>query len=355
MRILITGGAGFIGSALIRHILRFTNHTIMNLDKLTYASNPANLTEVLPNSRYNFVCADICDPGALSEIFAQFNPDVVMNLAAETHVDRSIGGPGIFVQTNIVGTYTLLEAARHHFSSMAASRQSLFRFHHISTDEVFGTLGDTGHFTEESPYAPNSPYSASKASSDMLVRAWHRTFGLPVVVSNCSNNFGPYQFPEKLIPVVIIAALEGRSIPVYGAGTNIRDWLYVDDHADALLKVLERGTVGSRYNVGGDTEVRNIDLVHSLCEILDELLPNSPHRPHKSLISFVRDRPGHDQRYAISIEKITGELGWTSRTEFHSALRQTVRWYIENKAWWAPLLNRTAGVPHGNVHESVQL
>src|ERR1700722_6073231 len=232
MRILITGGAGFIGSALIRRALRFTNHTILNLDKLTYASNPANLTEVLPNSRYNFVCADICDSKALAEIFAQFDPDAVMNLAAETHVDRSIGGPDIFIQTNIVGTYTLLQAARNHFTSMSRTRQNLFRFHHISTDEVFGTLEDAGQFTEESPYAPNSPYSASKASSDMLVRAWHRTFDLPVIVSNCSNNFGPFQFPEKLIPVAIIAALEGRLIPIYGVGTNIRDWLYVDDHAE---------------------------------------------------------------------------------------------------------------------------
>jgi dTDP-glucose 4,6-dehydratase len=353
MRILITGGAGFIGSALIRHALRFTNHTVLNLDKLTYASNLTNLTEVLPNSRYSFVCADICDSKALSEIFAQFDPDAVMNLAAETHVDRSIGGPGIFVQTNIVGTYTLLEAARYHFASMSRSRQNLFRFHHISTDEVFGTLGDTGQFTEESPYAPNSPYSASKASSDMLVRAWHRTFDLPVITSNCSNNFGPYQFPEKLIPVVIIAALEGRSIPVYGAGANIRDWLYVDDHADALLRILERGTVGERYNVGGNTEVRNIDLVHSVCGILDELLPTSPHCPHGSLISFVKDRPGHDQRYAISIDRITRELGWYPRTEFHAALRETVRWYIENRAWWTPLLNRGANAAHADTREPV--
>jgi dTDP-glucose 4,6-dehydratase len=353
MRILVTGGAGFIGSALIRHILRFSNHTILNLDKLTYASNLANLTEVLPNSRYDFVCADICNSEALSEIFAKFDPDAVMNLAAETHVDRSIGGPDVFVQTNIVGTYALLQVARCHFDSMSETRKKSFRFHHVSTDEVFGTLGDAGQFTEDSPYAPNSPYSASKASSDLLARAWHRTFDLPVIISNCSNNFGPYQFPEKLIPVVIIAALEGRPIPVYGLGANVRDWLYVDDHADALLKILERGRVGARYNVGGDTEVRNIDLVYSLCDILDEILPKSPHCPHKGLITFVRDRPGHDLRYAISITKIAEELGWYPRTEFHAALRKTVQWYVENKEWWAPLLNRSADIAHGNLRASV--
>ena len=340
MRILLTGGAGFIGSAVIRLILRETQHEVFNLDKLTYAANLSSLDEVLPNSRYQFEQADICDLPTVSRIFRTFDPDAVMHLAAESHVDRSIDGPETFIQTNIVGTARLLQAARSHWESLTQERKRRFRFHHISTDEVFGSLGADGYFTETTAYAPNSPYSASKASSDMLVRAWHHTFGLPVVTSNCSNNYGPYQFPEKLIPVVIIAALEGKPIPVYGAGHNVRDWLYVEDHARALLTILERGQTGETYNVGGNSELANIELVRTICEILDELLPDSRHKPHHELIRFVTDRPGHDQRYAIDASKIARELGWSPTVDVRQGIRHTVQWYLGNRQWWLDVKNR---------------
>lgn len=337
MRILVTGGAGFIGSAVIRLLLKETNHQVLNLDKLTYAANLSSLDEVLPCPRYRFEQADICDAAAVGNIFETFQPDAIMHLAAESHVDRSIDGPSVFIQTNIVGTYTLLQAALKYFNSLPTSQKSLFRFHHVSTDEVFGSLGPEGYFSEVTPYAPNSPYSASKASSDMLVRAWHHTFGLPVLTSNCSNNYGPYQFPEKLIPVVILAGLEGRPIPVYGEGRNVRDWLYVEDHARALLTILENGRPGESYNVGGHNEMSNIDLVKSICALLDELLPWTGAGPHSRLISFVRDRPGHDLRYAIDASKMQKELDWKPQTSLPEGLRRTVRWYLDNRSWWQDL------------------
>jgi dTDP-glucose 4,6-dehydratase len=346
MRILITGGAGFIGSALIRHCLRHTAHQIVNLDKLTYAADLRSLDEVLPgggpSDRYAFEHADIADRQALDAVFARHQPDAVMHLAAESHVDRSIDGPAAFIETNIVGTYALLEAARAYHQSLPPGRKAGFRFHHVSTDEVFGSLGETGLFTEASAYAPNSPYSASKASSDLLVRAWHHTYGLPVVTSNCSNNYGPYQFPEKLIPVVILAGFSGKPIPVYGDGANIRDWLFVEDHARALIAILEKGRVGETYNVGGHNELRNIDLVRSICRALDALLPTSAHRPHEKLITFVTDRPGHDQRYAIDASKIGRELGWRPETSVEDGIRRTVAWYLENEWWWRPIQERGA-------------
>ncbi len=337
MRILITGGAGFIGSCVIRHCLRHTAHQIVNLDKLTYASDLRSLDEVLPSDRYVFEQADVADRAQLDRIFAAHQPDAVMHLAAESHVDRSIDGPAAFIHTNIVGTYTLLEAARAYYNGLTPDRKARFRFHHVSTDEVFGSLGDTGLFTEASAYAPNSPYSASKASSDMLVRAWHHTYGLPVVTSNCSNNYGPYQFPEKLIPVVILAALDGHPIPVYGTGANIRDWLFVEDHARALVRILEAGRIGETYNVGGRNELRNIDLVRLLCGAMDELLPDSPHCRHEQLITFVTDRPGHDLRYAIDASKIERELGWQPETTAEQGIRATVAWYLANRWWWQPI------------------
>jgi dTDP-glucose 4,6-dehydratase len=337
MRILITGGAGFIGSAVIRHCLRHTAHQVLNLDNLTYAANLDNLNEILPSAAYRFVQADIRDHAALSAVFEKFDPDAVMHLAAESHVDRSIDGPAEFIDTNILGTYTLLEAARRHYERLDAARRKSFCFHHISTDEVFGSLGPSGAFSETSNYAPNSPYSASKASSDMLVRAWHHTFGLPTVISNCSNNYGPYQFPEKLLPVVILSGLARKPIPIYGNGLNIRDWLYVEDHASALLTILEHGKRGETYNVGGRSERRNIDLVQALCAILDELRGGEP---HKSLIHFVQDRPGHDARYAVDCSKIERELGWWPATTIEEGLRKTVVWYLENSWWWQALQQR---------------
>jgi dTDP-glucose 4,6-dehydratase len=340
MRLLVTGGAGFIGSAVIRHCLRDTAHGIVNLDKLTYAASLDSLKEVLPNARYAFEQVDICDAAAVAQVFDTHQPDAVMHLAAESHVDRSIDGPAAFIETNIVGTYTLLEAARRYLAKLSAEKRESFRFHHVSTDEVFGSLGDDGFFTETTPYAPNSPYSASKASSDLLVRAWHHTYGLPVVTSNCSNNYGPYQFPEKLIPVVILAALAGKPIPVYGAGANIRDWLHVEDHARALVTVLERGKLGESYNVGGRNELKNIDVVKLLCKTLDELLPGSPHAPHEKLITYVTDRPGHDRRYAIDACKIARELGWTPAMTAEAGIRSTVAWYLENRWWWQSIQQR---------------
>lgn len=334
MKLIVTGGAGFIGSAVIRYLINETDTTIINLDKLTYAGNLESLTGIEQNPRYHFVQADICDASTVTQIFEQFQPDAIMHLAAESHVDRSIDGPAEFIQTNIIGTYTLLEAARQYWQSLTNQRKDQFRFHHISTDEVYGSLGATGLFTETMPYQPNSPYSASKASSDHLVRAWHHTFNLPVITTNCSNNYGPYQFPEKLIPVIIINALAGNPLPIYGKGENIRDWLYVDDHARALWQVLQRGKLGETYNIGGHNEQKNLDVVYMICDILDELLPNSPYKPHKQLITFVTDRPGHDQRYAIDADKIQQELGWSPQETFASGLRKTVQWYLENREWW---------------------
>lgn len=326
MRLLVTGGAGFIGSAVVRQAIA-DGHEVVNLDSLTYAANLANLDSVANHPGYRFERADIRDRAALDAVFARHQPDAVMHLAAESHVDRSIDGPAAFIDTNITGTYTLLEAARAH----AASKPG-FRFHHISTDEVFGTLGATGLFTETTPYAPNSPYSASKAASDHLVRAWHETYGLPVVLSNCSNNYGPFHFPEKLIPVVILSALAGREIPVYGKGENIRDWLFVEDHARALLLVVTAGAVGESYNIGGNAEARNIDIVRSICALMDEMHPGGA--PHDRLIRFVTDRPGHDFRYAIDASKIRRELGWTPSVTLDEGLRRTVAWYLDNADWW---------------------
>ena len=331
--LLVTGGAGFIGSALIRQLITETDFTVINIDKLTYAGNLESLTEIDASPNYHFEQADICDAGAMDRIFAQYQPSAIMHLAAESHVDRSIDGPADFVQTNVVGTYILLEAARKYWKTLSADDAGTFRFHHISTDEVYGTLGETGLFTETTPYQPNSPYSATKAGSDHLVRAWHHTYGLPVLMTNCSNNYGPYQFPEKLIPVVINNALAGKPLPIYGKGENIRDWLYVDDHARALRLVLAEGNLCESYNVGGFNEHTNLDVVQTICQILDELLPDSPHRPHKNLIEFVTDRPGHDARYAIDASKIERELGWKPQETFATGLRKTVQWYLDNRQW----------------------
>ncbi len=337
--ILVTGGAGFIGSALVRYLLAHTEHRVVNVDKLTYAGNLDSLAPVLPDSRYQLEVVDICDAHEMGRVFAEHQPDAVMHLAAESHVDRSIDGARAFIQTNVVGTYTLLEAARAHWLGLQGERRQNFRFLHVSTDEVYGSLGEEGYFTEQTPYQPNSPYSASKASSDHLVRAWHHTYGLPVLTTNCSNNYGPYQFPEKLIPVVILNALAGKPIPVYGRGDNRRDWLYVDDHVQALLTVLERGEVGETYNVGGNNERSNLEVVHQICLLLDELLPDSPAAPHSSLITLVTDRPGHDWRYAIDASKIRRTLDWQPEESFESGLRKTVRWYLENRQWWERVLS----------------
>lgn len=335
--LLVTGGAGFIGSAVIRMMIRESDYRIVNLDSLTYAGNPDNLAEIADDPRYRFEHGDIRDRAFLDEIFARHRPDAVMHLAAESHVDRSIDGSAAFIQTNLIGTYHLLEAARHYWNALEGGAS--FRFHHISTDEVYGSLGETGAFTETTPYAPNSPYSASKAGSDLLVRAWHHTYGLPVVTSNCSNNYGPCQFPEKLIPHMILNALQGKPLPVYGDGLNVRDWLFVDDHARALRLILEKGRIGETYNVGGGAEMSNIALVRALCALLDEFLPDAAHRPHERLIRFVEDRPGHDRRYAIDSSRIRMELGWMPREDFASGLRKTVRWYLDNPEWWRRILD----------------
>ena len=338
MKLMVTGGAGFIGSAVVRQAVT-QGHEVVNLDALTYAACLDNLAPVADAPNYAFVQADIRDRAAMDAVFAEHTPDAVMHLAAESHVDRSIDGPGTFIDTNITGTYTLLEAARAFW--IGQGRPEAFRFHHISTDEVFGSLGATGQFTEETPYDPRSPYSASKAASDHLVRAWAETYGLPVLLTNCSNNYGPYHFPEKLIPVVILNALAGKPIPIYGKGENVRDWLYVEDHADALLTVLSRGTVGRSYNIGGENEARNIDLVRKICAILDAKKPTSG--SYADLITFVTDRPGHDARYAIDPARIRTELGWRPSVTLDEGLEKTVQWYLENEAWWRALQDR-AGV-----------
>ena len=334
MKILVTGGAGFIGSAVIRHIIRDTQDSVINLDKLTYAGNLKSLAEVSDSERYAFELVDICDRAEVERVFREQRPDAVMHLAAESHVDRSIDGPAAFVETNIVGTYNLLEVTRRYWSTLDDAQKVVFRFHHISTDEVYGDLDDAETlFTEATAYAPSSPYSASKASSDHLVRAWRRTYGLPTLVTNCSNNYGPYHFPEKLIPLIILNALEGKPLPVYGRGDQVRDWLYVEDHARALYKVVIEGKVGETYNIGGHNEKKNIDVVHALCELLDELCPNSAFTPHASLITHVQDRPGHDLRYAIDASKIQRDLGWVPEETFSSGIRKTVEWYLNNLEW----------------------
>lgn len=349
MRILVTGGAGFIGSAVIRHLIGNTVFEVANLDKLTYAGNLESLASVATSSRYRFYQVDICDAPALDTVLAEFKPTAVMHLAAESHVDRSIDGPADFIQTNIVGTYTLLEAVRRYWNGLAEESKAAFHFHHISTDEVYGDLeGTEDLFTETTPYAPSSPYSASKASSDHLVRAWQRTYGLPVLVTNCSNNYGPYHFPEKLIPHVILNALAGKPLPVYGDGSQIRDWLYVEDHARALVEVVCKGQVGETYNIGGHNEKRNLEVVETICDLLDEMVPGTderdartgrPLRSYRELITFVKDRPGHDRRYAIDASKIERELGWKPEETFETGLRKTVQWYLDNRDWWQRVLS----------------
>jgi hypothetical protein len=340
--ILVTGGAGFIGSAVVRHIIENTQDNVVNVDKLTYAGNLESLESVENNPRYAFEQVDICDAKALARVFEHHQPDAVMHLAAESHVDRSIDGPAAFIETNIVGTYTLLEAARAYWNSLNDEKKAAFRFHHISTDEVYGDLEGTDDlFTETTPYAPSSPYSASKASSDHLVRAWLRTYGLPTIVTNCSNNYGPFHFPEKLIPLMILNALDGKPLPVYGNGQQIRDWLFVEDHARALYKVVTEGKVGETYNIGGHNEKANIDVVHTICSLLEELVPNKPEgvAKYEDLITYVKDRPGHDVRYAIDAAKIGRELGWKPQETFESGIRKTVEWYLNNKKWWSRVLD----------------
>ncbi|EIZ0309192.1 dTDP-glucose 4,6-dehydratase [Vibrio parahaemolyticus] len=342
MKILVTGGAGFIGSAVIRHIIRNTQDSVINLDSLTYAGNLESLADVESNERYSFEKVDICNRSELERVFKKYQPDVIMHLAAESHVDRSIDGPGTFIETNIIGTYNMLESARNFWNQLEEKKKKSFRFHHISTDEVFGDLeGTEDLFTETTPYAPSSPYSASKASSDHLVRAWQRTYNLPTLITNCSNNYGPYHFPEKLIPLMILNALDGKPLPVYGDGMQIRDWLFVEDHARALYKVVTEGEIGETYNIGGHNEKANIEVVKTICSLLEEFRPNKPAgvESYESLITYVKDRPGHDVRYAIDATKIAQELNWTPEETFESGIRKTVEWYLDNQTWWKRVLD----------------
>ncbi|NRP21064.1 dTDP-glucose 4,6-dehydratase [Ensifer adhaerens] len=341
MRILVTGGAGFIGSALVRHLIANSDHEVLNFDKLTYAGTLTSLATVSSSPRYRFKQGDVCDEHVVAATIEDFQPDVITHLAAESHVDRSIDGPGAFIQTNIVGTYTLLTKTLDYWRRLGEVRQKSFRFHHISTDEVFGSLGETGYFTETTPYDPRSPYSASKASSDHLVSAWGHTFGLPVLVTNCSNNYGPYHFPEKLIPLMIVKALAGEPLPVYGNGANIRDWLFVEDHVRALQRVFEQGIPGQTYNVGGSSERRNIDVVNAICDALDQREPRNDGKSYKEQITYVPDRPGHDHRYAIDASKISSELDWEPLETFESGITRTVGWYLENRQWWGQILQVT--------------
>jgi len=340
MRVVITVGAGFIGSALVRHLLAQSDHDVHVLDKLTYASTLASLDSVSQSPRYGFTQGDICDAGAVKSLLERVDPDVIVHLAAESHVDRSIDGPGAFIETNVVGSYVLLQAARAHWEALPEPRKSRFRFHHVSTDEVFGALGDDGLFTEETAYDPRSPYSASKAASDHLARAWWHTYGLPITITNCSNNYGPYHFPEKLIPLMIVKALAGEPLPVYGRGENVRDWLYVEDHARAIRMVFERAAPGSTYNVGGRAERKNLEVVQGVCEALDRLRPRADGKAYGEQISFVTDRPGHDFRYAIDCRRIEDDLGWTQTETFESGLLKTVAWFLENETWWRTILER---------------
>jgi dTDP-glucose 4,6-dehydratase len=341
MRIFVTGGAGFIGSALVRHLINNTDYEVLNYDKLTYAGTLTSLKSVEDNSRYQFMQGDINDGAKLKAAFAQFQPDIITHLAAESHVDRSIDGPGAFIETNITGTYTMLQAALEYWRELPAARKAAFRFHHISTDEVFGSLGETGLFSETTPYDPRSPYSASKAGADHLVSAWGHTYGLPVLITNCSNNYGPYHFPEKLIPLMIVKCLAGEPLPVYGKGANIRDWLYVDDHVRALQRVFETGKIGETYAIGGNCERTNLDVVHVITGILDQLHPRSDGKSYKEQISFVADRPGHDARYAIDASKIRDELGWQPAETFETGIAKTVSWYLDNKGWWQNIIEST--------------